>query len=103
MIKGTLSPYRQQRRVDQMWDHGSNSLKCNTWLLGIITDLLRGHYNHIRYTAVKIANGLNNRPTSKLYLLEVYTRTNLAVKLDIEQPADDADATKTSDKQCCHC
>ena len=53
--------------------------------------------------AVKIANGLYNRRASKLYLLEVYTRTNLVVKLGIEQPTDDADATKTSDKQCCHC
>ena len=69
----------------------------SSWPLGLITELHRGHDNHIRSATVKTATGVTNRPISKLYPLEVYTETNFANKSDTKQPADDAHATKTTD------
>ena len=69
----------------------------SSWPLGLITELHHGHDNHIRSATVKTANSVTNRQISKLYPLEVYTETNFANKSDIERPADDAHATKTTD------
>ena len=42
------------------------------WRLGLITEVYSGSDGLVRSVALKTANGVTNRPISKLYPLEVY-------------------------------
>ena len=48
------------------------------WRLAVVVQLQRGNDNLVRSATIRTANGVTNRPISKLYPLEANARTDMS-------------------------
>ena len=70
------------------------------WHLAVVQELQRGNDNLVRSAIIRTANGVTNRPISKLYPLEVNVGTNvLRGEPQVAGNDDDDDVSDASPQQ----